>query len=145
MNEKGIPKGWSSIIAKTDKGLALLKAAEKGKAIHLEEIEPAEVHESFPFNISYKLNGIFIRLKFARKKPEYIGLEKPGKLDKYLYHFVYNIILIMGASKAFRFILMLLPLNFNLFLIKNFKKLMGYKPNARDKVLKYNEKSNVDK
>ncbi len=51
----------------------------------------------------------------------------------------------MGGSKAFRFILMLLPLNFNLFLIKNFKKLMGYKPNARDKVLKYNEKSNVDK
>ncbi|HPJ42197.1 MAG TPA: Coenzyme F420 hydrogenase/dehydrogenase, beta subunit C-terminal domain [Spirochaetota bacterium] len=145
MNEKGIPKGWSSIIAKTDKGLALLKAAEKGKAIHLEEIGTDEIHESFPFNISYKLNGIFIRLKFARKKPEYIGLEKPEKLDRYIYHFIYNIILVMGGSKAFRFILMLLPLNFNLFLIKNFKKLMGYKPNARDKVLKYNEKSNVDK
>lgn len=145
VNERGIPKGWSGIIARTDKGLSLLKAAERDKAIHLEEIEPDEINESFPFNISYKLNGIFIRLKFAMKKPEYIGLEKPEKLDRYLYHFIYNIILVLGSSRAFRFFLRLMPLNFNLFLIKNFKKLMGYKANARDQVLKYNEKANIDK
>jgi len=145
MDKNGIPKGWSGIIARTSRGLSLLKAAEKDKAMHLEEIGPEEINESFPFNISYKLNGIFIRLKFARKKPEYKGLEKPDKLDRYFYHFVYNIILLVGSSGAFRLFLRIMPLNFNLFLIKNFKKLMGYKPNARDQILKYNEKSNIFK
>ena len=145
VNERGIPKGWSGIIARTDRGLSLLKAAQRDKALHLEEVEPDEINESFPFNISYKLNGIFIRLKFARKKPLYTGLEKPEKLDKYVYHFIYNIILVLGSSGTFRFILRILPLNFNLFLIKNFKKLMGYKPNARDQVLKYREKANIFK
>jgi coenzyme F420 hydrogenase subunit beta len=144
MNERGLPKGWSSIIVRTKKGLSLIESAQKDGAMHLEEIEPAEVHESFPFNISYKLNGIFIRLKLARKKPEFIGLQKPDKLDRYLYHYIYNFVLIFGASRAFRFFLSIMPLNFNLFLIKNFKKLMGYKPNARDMVLKYNEKANVE-
>jgi hypothetical protein len=82
-------------------------------------------------------------LQFAKKKPEFIGLAKPEKLDRYLYHFIYNIILILGSTSVFKFILSIMPLNFNLFLIKNFKKLMGYKPNARDRVLQYNEKSNV--
>lgn len=144
MNERGLPKGWSSIVARTDKGLALLKAAEKDKAMHLEEIGPEEIHESFPYNISYKLNGIFIRLKFSFTKPEYKGLERPEKLDRYVYHFIYNIIMVLGTSRLFRLFLSLMPLNFNLFLIKNFKKLMGYQANARDQVLKYNEKSNLD-
>jgi len=143
MNEKGIPKGWSSIIARSQKGLSLLEAAQKAHALYLEEIEPPEIHESFPFNISYKLNGIFVRLQFAKKKPEFIGLAKPEKLDRYLYHCIYNIILILGSTSVFKFFLSIMPLNFNLFLIKNFKKLMGYKPNARDRVLQYNEKSNV--
>ncbi len=145
VDENGIPKGWSGIIARTDKGLTLLKAAQKDKALHLEDVEPEEINESFPFNISYKLNGIFIRLKFARKKPDYIGLEKPEKLDRYLYHFIYNIILIFGSTRGFKFFLRLMPLDFLLFLIKNFKKMMGYKPNARDQVLKYKEKSNIFK
>jgi hypothetical protein len=143
MNERGLPKGWSSIIVRTQKGVSLIESAQKDGAMHLEEIEPAEIHESFPFNISYKLNGIFIRLKLARRKPEFIGLRKHEKLDRYVYHVIYNIVLLIGASRAFRFVLSILPLNFNLFLIKNFKRLMGYKPNARDIVLKYNEKSNV--
>ncbi len=115
----------------------------KNDVLYFEEVDTNEIHESFPFNISYKLNGVFIRLKFARNKPEYIGLKKPERLDRYIYHFIYNFILIFGASRVFRRFLDIMPLNFNLFLIKNFKKLMGYKPNARDMVLKYNEKSNV--
>lgn len=63
MNERGLPKGWSSIIVRTTKGLSLIESAHKDGAMYLEEIEPAEIHESFPFNISYKLNGIFIQLK----------------------------------------------------------------------------------
>jgi hypothetical protein len=52
--------------------------------------------------------------------------------------------MVLGTSRLFRLFLSLMPLNFNLFLIKNFKKLMGYQANARDQVLKYNEKSNLD-
>ena len=112
MDENGIPKGWSSIIARSEKGVALIEAAAKDKALLLEEIEPDEVNESFPYNISYKLNGVFIRLKFARKKPVFTGLEAPKKLDRNVYHFIYNIIMVLGTTGVFRLFLRLMPLNF---------------------------------
>jgi coenzyme F420 hydrogenase subunit beta len=143
MDERGIPKGWSSIVARSERGVSLLQRAEKDRALYLEEVEPDEINESFPFNISYKLNGIFVRLRFARKKPDYIGLERTGRIDRYIFHFIYNMILILGSTRIFKLFLRLMPLNFLLFLIKNFKKLMGYKPNARDQILRYSEKSNI--
>jgi len=82
-------------------------------------------------------------LQFAKKTAEFKGLAQPERLDRDLYRCIYNIILILASTSVFRFFLIIMPLNFNLFLIKNFKKLMGYKPNARDRVLQYNEKSNV--
>jgi len=145
MDEYGIPKGWSSIIARTKTGLELLRQAERDGSMHLERIEPDEVNESFPFNISYKTTGIHVRLQLARHKPRFIGLHRPERIKRYWYHLLYDIILVCGASKVFRFFIRLMPLNFLLMLIKNFKKLMGYKPNARDQILKYNEKSNVFK
>jgi coenzyme F420 hydrogenase subunit beta len=143
MDEHGIPKGWSSIVARTERGVSLLQKAERDDALYLEEIQPDEINESFPFNISYKLHGIHLRLRFAAKKPVYIGLEKAKRIDRYFYHLIYNLVLILGSTRIFKFFLRLMPLNFLLFLIKNFKRIMGYQPNARDQILRYREKANV--
>ncbi len=140
VDDTGIPLGWSSIIARTDTGLKLLKDALKKKKIFLEKVDPSEINESFPFNISYKLSGFFIRHAYALHKPEFRGLERPEKIERRLYHFVYNLVLILGSTTAFRIFINAMPLNFLLFLIKNFKRLMGYRPNARDVVVKYREK-----
>lgn len=145
MDEHGIPKGWSSIIARTERGVSLLKKAESDGALYLEEVQPDEINESFPFNISYKLQGIHLRLRFAARKPVYRGLKPAERIDRYAYHFIYNLVLILGSTRIFKFFLRLMPLNFLLFLIKNFKKLMGYQPNARDQILRYREKANIFK
>jgi len=145
IDERGLPLGWSSIISRTETSVQLLNQAMRDEVIYLEKVPNNDIKESFPFNIKYKKDGIFVRLKFNNPIPIYKGwgLDSFKKPENFYYHYIYNLVLSIGSTKIFRAALYIFPMNVLLFLIKEFKKIMRYPPNARDLVLQYKENSNV--
>jgi len=130
--------GYSSIVAKTGAGNELLLNAQKAGYVNLKPVEPEKIKESFPFNIKYKKRGINTRYKMSRHKAELVGAlpdTSDMKFREQLFHIIYNCLLIVGASKPFKWVIFRLPFSLLRLAIQTLKVIMGYPPNARDEVI----------
>jgi len=61
------------------------------------------------------------------------------KIAEKLYHILYNLLLIIGATNVFKKIIYFIPFEYLRKAIQLTKKIMGYPENARDVILKEKE------
>lgn len=87
--------GWSTIIGRTERGLSLLKEAERKGVINLNEISYEDATMSHSHGLDMKKKGAFIRIENRVKKgkafPKY-GFKMPGvtlkrRVDEYIFSF----------------------------------------------------------
>jgi len=129
--------GWSSIIARTPKGDSLILRAIEGKWIVAREVSKEKVKESFSFMLKYKKRGVFVRMTLHPYSPRLVGIRKPKiPLAEYPYHVLYYMVLLIGGSKIFKWVISLFSLSRLRWAITLFKGIMRHPRDARNKVLK---------
>ncbi len=130
-------RGWSSIIVRTPKGDSLVMQAMEDKWIVAREVSKEKVKESFPSMLKYKKRGVFVRMALHPYSPRLVGIRKPKiHLAEYPYHVLYYMVLLIGGSKIFKWVISLFSLPRLRWAITLFKGIMRHPHDARNKVLK---------
>ncbi|MFO7915940.1 MAG: Coenzyme F420 hydrogenase/dehydrogenase, beta subunit C-terminal domain [Candidatus Krumholzibacteriales bacterium] len=112
--EEDSEKGWSIVLARSERGVEIVSAASNAGAIHLEEISMQDAADMHSHGFDLKKRGAFIRLKiwkgWGRAVPEYDREPPPVKTGRKIVELFVSLQFIICSSRPGRAAFRILPL-----------------------------------
>jgi coenzyme F420 hydrogenase subunit beta len=108
---KGIDKkGWSTVIARTEKGKALFKEAINHNYLGYKKVSREDLLQSHSHLIGYKKRKVFVRLNLSKTKPIY-DLEAPNMgVHEYISGFLFFCLVKILSDDYVKRVICILPL-----------------------------------